>query len=355
MKQIAILILASIFFLYSCDDDPVSNTISTEVSVLSFNLYPGGKLERLETTSTTDELPDEIRDMYLVVQNTSSPARFAALAEQIENLNPDVVALQDVALWRFQQVSDFDVSPVPNAESVAFDHKKQLIEMIDNLSLGYTVVAESEFRDWEFPARIAQSDDFQDVRMTLSNLILVKNSIARVGNEESAMFNNEFTLLIKGVEEDLEYNYTNGYQKVTLQKGDITFDIINSSLIKNVNLTQTNQAAQIANIVDDKPTIVTIDLNNEDDSDAYLELEEKYDDVWKKLKGGQSGYTCCAIENLSSTSPNNRENFIFSSSGNVQANSIDIIGDGQNEKVNGSSSISESYGLFGRFRVVVPE
>lgn len=69
------------------------------VEVGSYNVYLGADLGPLFTASTFPELVGRAGQVYAAMQATNFPERAGAIADQLAEERPDVVGLQEVALW----------------------------------------------------------------------------------------------------------------------------------------------------------------------------------------------------------------------------------------------------------------
>ena len=102
--------------------------------------------------------------MWDIVEQTNFPARAKLLAKEIKSTKPDLIGLQEVALWRKGPKGN----PAP-ATGVAFDFLKLLRKEIKARGLKYSVGSVQQEADVEGPTT---SDG--DVRLTMRDVILVK-------------------------------------------------------------------------------------------------------------------------------------------------------------------------------------
>ena len=73
------------------------------------------------------------------------------LADQIVALSPDLVALQEVTLYRRQVPSDYQPGDLPNATEVVLDFLGVLMAELDARGGDYVVVGEALNVDAELP------------------------------------------------------------------------------------------------------------------------------------------------------------------------------------------------------------
>ena len=105
-------------------------------------------------------------------QATDFPGRAKAWADEIEHARPDLIGLQEAALWRTQTPADF--SPTPNATTVQADLVGLLLAELRSRGLKYEVVIAQTGYDIEAPGLFPTG--FVDVRLTQREVILARKS-----------------------------------------------------------------------------------------------------------------------------------------------------------------------------------
>jgi|GEM_PF-5750989 len=354
MKNIKYLISAIIlFFVVSCgEDDPVSDINNTEVTVLSLNLYSGGDFDRLTTINDLESLPADMRELWLNVQLNNGEPRFQAIAKIIEDQNPDIISLQEVATWYIQNDGDFmNGVTTPNATDEAFNNFSVLDNWMKSSGLNYTVASRVEVSDWELPVLVGTQDTTpSDIRVKLENVILVRDNISISGDENKKVFSNNDFLMIG----TFQFDIINGFQTIALSKGKVDFVVANTRLIGNqYSAKQLNQAAELLSALpNNRPFIVAADANSTPDSEVIKIFTKELSDTWSELRGASNGYTCCMSEDLEDNDAiSERETFLFYGD-NIEARSIELIGDDSDEKAPNGDFVSRSHGLLARYRVV---
>lgn len=175
---------------------------SPEVTVMTRNLYLGADLgPAIDATDTCGAI-DAGGEILNQVDRTNFPERSKLLAAEINKAKPDLVGLQEVALWRFQEVSDFTGTP---ATTVRYDFLQLLL---DQLKGKYTVAVTQDEFDQELPADRDGSDatnEFfcgadEDGRLTMRDVILVRKSKkVTVKNPQMGQFTNTYNVVLGGV------------------------------------------------------------------------------------------------------------------------------------------------------------
>ncbi len=125
----------------------------TTVDVMTRNLYLGADLAPALAAKTQAEFFEANGAIYRQVEATNFPVRARGLAQEILSREPDLVGLQEVALWREGPPS---VDPVrtgrPTATKVKYDFLQLLLGQLNRKGNNYRpVVVQDEF-DFEAPA-----------------------------------------------------------------------------------------------------------------------------------------------------------------------------------------------------------
>lgn len=176
-----------------------------EITVMSRNLYLGADLGPAINATDTCGAIDAGGQILNQVDRTNFPARAKLLAAEIADADPDLVGLQEVALWRFDEVSDFSSTP---ADAVRYDFLQLLQDELKAAGANYTVAVSQDEFDQELPADRDGSDDTneficgadEDGRLTMRDVILAKDGgKVKVSNPEMGQFENTYDVVLGGV------------------------------------------------------------------------------------------------------------------------------------------------------------
>lgn len=168
---------------------------TSQVSVLTRNLYVGTGLDNLATATTFPDFVAAVTRDWANVLATDFPRRAKALATEIQLARPDVVGLQEVSLFREQLVSDtVQGNPTPNAQDVVYDFLTILQAELAARGVPYTAVSTSTNADAESPrANPASPIGFTDVRLTDRDVILARADIgSRFSNPRDGHYAAQF-------------------------------------------------------------------------------------------------------------------------------------------------------------------
>ncbi len=148
------------------------------VRVMTRNLYLGADLTPgLEAGSLT-QLNDAAGEIFNQVKENDFPVRAEGLAQEILKTRPDLVGLQEAALWRTEPTCKYILPPNPyTARHVAYDYVKLLLKQLNKGQQRYRVVAIQPEFDFETEANTNGSPDHscdEDIRLTMRDAILAR-------------------------------------------------------------------------------------------------------------------------------------------------------------------------------------
>ena len=143
-----------------------------ELTVMTRNLSFGTDLGPIVAATTEFEFVTAVAAAFTQAQATDFPGRAKAWADEIERARPDLIGLQEAALWRTQTPADF--SPTPNAMTVEVDLVGLLLAELRSRGLKYEVVIAQTGTDIEAPGLFPTG--FVDVRLTQREVILARKA-----------------------------------------------------------------------------------------------------------------------------------------------------------------------------------
>jgi endonuclease/exonuclease/phosphatase family metal-dependent hydrolase len=269
------------------------------VKVMTRNLFLGGDLSPALNADNPSEFIPANGAILNEVDLTTFPTRSRALAAEIRAKSPDLVGLQEVALWREDPVASLDPvfppgggPPQPRATIVRYDFLDLLLNRLNRGENRYKVaVVQKEF-DFEAPAdENGQPDDGEipDVpsipelndaelngRLTMRDVILVKRS-KRIEFRKPAggSFANLLEVTVGGV---ATIDVTRGWTRVEAKVGKGPwFVFTNTHLEAFDDETQTPSIRQLqateigepgGHAQSNRPTVLVGDLNSDDNTVA---------------------------------------------------------------------------------------
>jgi endonuclease/exonuclease/phosphatase family metal-dependent hydrolase len=220
------------------------------------------------------------------------------LAGQIVRARPDVVALQEVTLWRDQAPGDVMTRPAPHAVHVVVDHLAVLLSALRARAVPYTAVAVSAGADLEFPRR-GPDGGLVDVRLTDRDALLVRS-------DEAARVTDPMHGHYAAQHDD---PFLTGPVRSTRNWTSIDYRIDPTTTVRIVTThlevadpgtgtTQERQVDELLRLVDASPhpVIALGDFNAPADgptTDDYRKLTAVLHDAWTSARPADRGFTCC--------------------------------------------------------------
>jgi len=264
-----------------------------EVNVMTRNLYLGADLAPAISASGLTAFTEATGQILREVTANSFPIRAKGLASEILKKKPDLVGLQEVALWRTGPPSlevFLNSGAVPTATAVRYDY---LAELMAQLNKGkgkggkgkpqYRVAVSQDEFDFEAPANEngvsgdgpngAIPNAEINGRLTMRDVILVRNGAGvTFKHPQAAHFANLLVVTVSGVKLAVTRGWTAVDAKV---RGSHTFRFVNTHLEAFDPATQVPsiRALQAGELVapggpatTSLPVVLAGDLNSDDDT-----------------------------------------------------------------------------------------
>jgi endonuclease/exonuclease/phosphatase family metal-dependent hydrolase len=250
-------------------------------NVMTRNLYLGADLTPAILAPTLPEFVKANGQILREVTANNFPVRAEGLADEILAAEPDLVGLQEVALWRTAPPS---LTPVitgtPTATTVRYDYLKELLAEL-NQGKGpdryEVVVVQNEF-DLEAPAdengvagdgpNPAIADAEINGRLTMRDVILARRGAGvETKNPQSANFATNLVVPVAGVPITVKRGWTATDARV---RGSGWFRFVNTHLEAFQPLIRQAQAAELVAptgpATSELPVVLVGDLNSDDDT-----------------------------------------------------------------------------------------
>lgn len=257
------------------------------VNTMTRNLYLGADLTPAIAAKSTNEFVEANGQILREVTANNFPQRAKGLAQEILKKKPDLVGLQEVALWRTGPPS---LEPLiggsgPTATTVRYDYLQLLLKQLNKGKKRYRVaVAQNEF-DFEAPANENGvpndgpngliKDAEINGRLTMRDVILVRLGAGVVtSNARGGNFQNLLVVKVSGVEVKVLRGWTALDAKV---RGSKKFRFVNTHLeafddetqVPSIRALQAGELVAKGGPATSKlPVILLGDLNSDDDTVA---------------------------------------------------------------------------------------
>jgi endonuclease/exonuclease/phosphatase family metal-dependent hydrolase len=168
---------------------------------------------------------DTARD---IVDQTDFGTRSKLLAQEIAAAKPDLVGLQEVAMWRSGPLDLINVA-VPDATTVDYDWLRMLRKELKAEGVPYRPVSVNWLSDVEAPSfsETPASPDARDVRLTMRDVILKRvGSGIKVLRHQERVYKDGLVVEISGKKLD----FRRGYQWADVERAGKRFRFINTHL-----------------------------------------------------------------------------------------------------------------------------
>jgi endonuclease/exonuclease/phosphatase family metal-dependent hydrolase len=272
---------------------PAADARGVKLKAMTRNLYLGTDLIPIAVAPTQAELEQRALEGYNQVKANDFAARAKRIAAEAKSNKPDLIGLQEAALWR-RGPKDGAGSP---ATQVEIDYIKLLSSALKKAGLKYRVARVQQEFDLE-----ADAADGRDVRLTMRDAILVRQRKGlrvlktRGGNFKARLV---FPSPVLG-----PITVKRGWVNADLSLGGKRFRFVNTHLESYGAAQRLAQANELiapgGPARSTMPTVLTGDLNSDskgrggNSADAYKALTGfKFNDTWIKANGKAPGLSCC--------------------------------------------------------------
>jgi len=240
------------------------------VKVMTRNLYLGADLGPAIGTKTPAALFEAAGTILEEVEHNNFPVRAKGLAQEILTEKPDVVGLQEAALWRTQPVNLEVLSKGPSATTVKYDYLAELMAELNKEGQNYEVVVSQNEFDFESPADTDNPRDGNpniNGRLTMRDVILARSNAGITASEVGA---GHFAVLLPVPVLSSSLPVARGWTEADFSiNGGEKFHFVNTHLEAFEAHVRAAQAAQLIEppegaLISDLPTILVGDLNSDE-------------------------------------------------------------------------------------------
>jgi endonuclease/exonuclease/phosphatase family metal-dependent hydrolase len=266
-------------------DGRLNSDLARSVRVMTRNLYLGADLGPAIRAPDLTSFVAATGGILRQVTATQFPTRVQGLAEEILATEPDLVGLQEVALWRTGPPSLAPLLGAPNtAATVRHDFLELLLGELNAGRERYRVVVVQEAFDLEAPADengvagdgpapIVNAE--LNARLTMRDVILARvDRGVHVWNPDGDNFENLLVLPILGASVPVARGWTSVDARV---RGSLPFRFVNTHLEAFHPGIRALQAAELVApggpATGDLPVVLVGDLNSDDDTVAPVDQQ----------------------------------------------------------------------------------
>ena len=322
----------------SAQAQTLTSTPCSKFDVMTRNMYVGTDFSEIFAASDTPTLLAEVAEAFGDVQTSNVKARIEAMAHEIKTTKPDLVSLQEVALW---QTGPFDPTS-PSANTVAFDYLQLLLDELNkNESLRYETVEVLTNLVAEAPA-IGPTGLF-DVRFTDRVVLLARTDLNKKDFDVANVVATHFSTILSVPTATLgQVTIPRGYISADIERCGQTFRFVTAhleSFEEQLGLPfpffRFAQALELLQGPTNTSLAVVLagdfnaDAENPSDPTYQLLVSGGLSDAWTKVSSHGPGFTWpLFVENpFIHTAPTQRLDLVLTR-GAVEAQKADLVGQG---------------------------
>lgn len=246
------------------------------LTVMTRNLYLGADINRPLRAAQGRTGHDALlalghanHQLREIVQRTNFGVRSELLADEIASTRPDLVGLQEVALWRHGPLQ-LDHLGRLDAVATDADFLEILRRSLTERGVSYDVVSMQQESDVEGPAFTGNPfrgtvDDGRDVRLTVRDVIMVRHgSPARVTDSGGSHYGHRIDVTLAGV----DFSFIRGYAWADVAVGRARLKFVTTHLESLSADLALAQAGELLAVVASSPmaAVIACDCNSDPNS-----------------------------------------------------------------------------------------
>ena len=228
-----------------------------------------------------------------IVDRTDFAVRGRLLAAEIVDARPDLIGLQEVALWRHGPLQLNQVG-VPNAGTVDYDFLQILLDELAERGTPYVAGSIANRADVESPSFIgsiaAPGGNPRDIRLTMRDVVLMcASSSLTTLDEGQDIYDVNLQVGVAGV----DFDFDRGYQWVDVRAGAQRFRFVNTHLeafSSDIALAQANELVTEATSPN-RSTVFVCDCNSDPVNSSIKPIDHVPHKAPYELITGAGGYT----------------------------------------------------------------
>lgn len=294
------------------------------LTAMTYNLFQGSELSDVVSATTPDQFLAAVAKDYGEVVATDFPERAAAIAAEVQSARPDLIGLQEAALWKTGAPSSSFPPPAPT--TVSYDLVTMLVQALDARGLHYAPVAITDNFTVTGPG--AFPFGLMNVQLTDRVAILARtDEPLTISHVRTANYTHNTVLPTLAGPTTL----TGGYAAADATIGRRTERFVTTHLDAfdvRVGAAQANELVQ-GPLNTDIPVMLTCDCNATPSSSTYALLRRNgLKDSWIQVHPDLPGYTCCQSPTLlnPSSTLTSRIDYIFTRGGGLKAQDVVVVG-----------------------------
>jgi endonuclease/exonuclease/phosphatase family metal-dependent hydrolase len=291
------------------------------LTAATYNVYLGADLLPIASAPTEEEATRRAAAVYQQVKRTDFPARAEAIADVIAENPPDVVGLQEVALWKY--------GPIEGELTTSYDFLQLLLKALAERGLRYLPVATNTNFSAELPVSAVARASFTDRDVIIARANGPKPP--RISHVREQNYTARFVITTPT---GRVYVVPRGWSSVDVTVGAGTVRLANTHLEAFSPAIRDAQAIELrtALATSPHPVVLAGDLNSfpQEVAGPYgMFTSTGYADAWVAVHGPAGGFTAGQSANLDNfpSALDHRVDYVFYQSDELQAVAADVIGE----------------------------
>jgi len=320
---------------------------AAHITVMTRNLYVGASFSIFLGISTPNDVPDRVNKVYAKILSSRFPLRAEAIADEIVQNQPDVVALQEAPLLLVQSPpSEVSISNRPQPTVVATDYLQILLDALQRRHVHYAVAAIVNNTDVTAPNTKGDMIRFIDRDVILIRTDLPPGEMV-VSNPQAKNFDMNVPLELAGINLTLLRSWCSVDVRV---RGKLA-RIVNTHLEEEFfDLIQFLQADELLGgpFQTNLPVIVLGDFNASERSIIYKNiLKAGFKDSWSLAHPGDPGFSCCQDEDLLNLTSDLKEriDLVLFRGGHINVHDIKLVGANSSNRIPSGQWPSDHAGI----------
>lgn len=270
---VAALLLGTALVPAAATSAQADQSSADEVTVMTRNIYLGADIQRPVNAALAAQakggsqadilaaLAVATYETRAIVDQTDFTVRSELLADEIADTQPDLIGLQEVALWRSGPYNPLAIAN-PSATTVDYDFLQILLDDLEDEGVDYEAVNVAERADVEAPSVNPATGASSNVRMTMHDVILMRadSGLDEVGEGQDT-YDTNLQVNIAGI----PLNFDRGYNYVDVRRDEVRLRFVNTHLeafSSNIALAQATELVNEA-AATSQTAVIACDCNSD--------------------------------------------------------------------------------------------
>ena len=286
---------APILILLALVAAPAAEAKAPKLTVMTRNVYLGGNIAGPIPATDRADFERRASALWAAVHTTNFPARAKLLAREVKRTKPDLIGMQEVALWRRGADGVQDGTATP-ATIPVYDFLHSIVSELRRAGLRYRIASLHHEADLEAPV-----SEGYDVRLTMRDVVLMR---VRKGLRLRHRLGANYKAVLQVPTAIGTLASRRGWTGADLALDGKRFRFLTTHLEAFSDDHRLRQAAELlrANgpVKHQKRVIVTGDINSDPTGatgakpEAYRKfISAGLTDTWLSLRPLRPGFSCC--------------------------------------------------------------